>query len=101
MFVESKVFSKYIDDYLSDDEYSELQRHLVAHPEAGVLVRQSGGVRKLRWKAAGKGKSGGIRIIYYIRDGSSIWLLTVYSKSEESNIPGHMLKKIKEAMSDE
>ena len=74
-----------------------LQRHLIASPLAGDLVRGSGGVRKLRWGIPGRGKRGGVRIIYYVRttEGQS-WLLTIYKKSEESTIPGHVLRQIKE-----
>ena len=99
--IESSLFSKLIGNYLDDDEYSELQEHLVKHPNSGDVVPKSGGVRKLRWKVAGKGKSGGIRVIYFLRAKTSIFLLTVYSKSEESNIPGHMLRKIKKELTDD
>lgn len=82
--------------YLSDDEYSELQQLLVSHPEAGDLIRGSGGVRKLRWGVAGRGKRGGIRVIYYVRSREEIWMLTLYAKNVEEKIPAHVLKKIKE-----
>ena len=83
--------------YLSDDEYLELQLSLVANPEAGDLVRGSGGLRKLRWRVAGRGKRGGIRVIYYLRSQQGqMWMLTLYAKNEEENISGHILKKIKE-----
>ncbi len=101
IFIESPIFSKLIGNYLDDDEYAELQAHLLKHPEFGALISKSGGVRKLRWAALGKGKSGGVRVIYYIKDGATFWLLTIYAKSEETNIPGHVLKKIKEAMGDD
>lgn len=101
LFVESQIFTRLIGKYLDDDEYALLQRHLVIHPEAGPIVRGSGGVRKLRWSVSNKGKSGGVRVIYYIRDGDSFWMLTVYSKGELDTIPGQMLKKIKEAMEDD
>lgn len=66
-FIESPVFSSFLPDYLTDDEYSALQEHLCEHPEAGDLIRGSGGVRKIRWARAGSGKSGGIRVCYYVR----------------------------------
>ncbi len=100
LFIESRVFTKLIGNYLSDDEYSELQEHLLSHPGAGPIIRGSGGVRKLRWSVQGKGKSGGVRVIYYIPDGDSFWMLTIYSKGEADSIPGPMLRKIKEAMED-
>jgi hypothetical protein len=52
VFVETSLFSKLLGDYLSDKEYRELQNHLVAHPGAGAVIRASGGMRKVRWRAA-------------------------------------------------
>jgi len=72
----------------------------LSNRKGGAIIRGSGGVRKLRWSVPGKGKSGGVRVIYYIPDGSSFWMLTIYSKGEVETIPGPLLKKIKEAMED-
>ena len=95
IFIETSTFTKLIDTYLSDEEYLGLQKFLLKHPDAGKIVRGSGGVRKIRWAMAGKGKSGGIRVIYYWKQrDDEIWLLTVYGKSEKETIPGHILKKI-------
>ena len=58
-FVETKLFTQLVSDYLSDDEYAALQQAIVAHPEAGDLIRGSGGVRKLRWGLAGRGSAAG------------------------------------------
>ena len=96
-FVETKLFTKSVQEYLSDDEYSALQQSLIANPEAGHIIPGSGGVRKLRWSVAGRGKRGGIRVIYYLRSGQGqIWMLTLYAKNVSENIPAHVLKKIKE-----
>ncbi len=96
-FVETKLFTELVGQYLSDDEYLELQLSLVANPEAGDLVRGSGGLRKLRWRVAGRGKRGGIRVVHYLRSRQGqIWMLTLYAKNEEQSIPGHILRKIKE-----
>jgi mRNA-degrading endonuclease RelE of RelBE toxin-antitoxin system len=101
VFIETSTFTKLIVSYLTDDEYLGLQRFLLAHPDAGQVIRGSGGVRKLRWALPGKGKSGGIRIIYYWkRQESEIWMLTVYSKSERESIPSHILRKIAEGIKD-
>jgi len=62
MFIESPLFSRLVYDYLDDDAYAELQTFLAVNPEAGRLVRGSGGVRKARWSRAGAGKSGGLRV---------------------------------------
>ncbi len=74
-----------------------LQGFLVRHPETGKVIPGSGGVRKLRWGAAGKGKSGGVRVIYYYKkQDSEIWLLTIYGKNVMENIPAHVLRQIAE-----
>ena len=97
IFIETSTFTKLIDTYLTGDEYLGLQGFLLKYPDAGKIVRGSGGVRKLRWAISGKGKSGGIRVIYYWKQqDDEIWLLTVYGKSERATIPGHILKKIAE-----
>lgn len=98
IFVESSIFTKHVGDYLTDDEYADLQRSLIDNPEQGVVIRNSGGIRKVRWKVKGRGKRGGIRIIYYINTPDEIWMLTIYSKAETDTIKGEVLRKIKQAM---
>ena len=96
-FIESKLFSRLVGEYLTDDEYARLQIALIDAPESGALVAGSGGVRKLRWAQPGRGKRGGIRVIYYAKTREGvIWMLTIYAKNEEENIPAHVLRKIKE-----
>ena len=59
------------------------------------MVRGSSGVRKVRWAIAGKGKSGGVRVIYYFKkQDAEVWLLTIYSKNEVESIPAHVLRQI-------
>lgn len=99
IFIETSKFTKLLSDYLSDDEYRMLQWHLQEKPDSGDIVRGSGGVRKVRWAPEGKGKSGGVRVTYYWKKSDyEIWMLTIYSKSEQATIPGHILKKIAEAI---
>ena len=87
-------------NYFTDDEYANIQGFLAANPEAGSVIRDSGGVRKLRWGLPGRGKRGGVRIIYYLRLGQGqVWMLTMYAKSEVESISGPALKTIKEALS--
>lgn len=64
VFIETSIFTKLVYDYLTDEEYLGLQSFLVGNPDAGPVVPGSGGVRKLRWAVAGRGKRGGIRVIY-------------------------------------
>ena len=63
-FIEAIAFTKYVYDYLTEDEYLGLQGFLLQNPEAGKIVRGSGGVRKVRWAITGKGKSGAVRVLY-------------------------------------
>ena len=101
-FVETSLFSKLVVEYLSDEEYVKLQDKLIQDPESGTVIRSSGGVRKLRWAAPGRGKRGGYRVIYYVRRSKEIiWMLTIFPKSETDSIPGHILKRIREEIEDE
>jgi mRNA-degrading endonuclease RelE of RelBE toxin-antitoxin system len=95
IFVETSIFSRALPDHLSDEEYRGLQSHLMERPDAGAIIQRSGGVRKVRWAAHGKGKSGGVRVIYYwIKDDDQIVLLTFYGKSEKENLSTAELKQI-------
>jgi len=96
-FVETKLFTRLIHEYLSDDEYAALQAMLAANPEAGVVIPGSGAVRKLRWRGSGRGKRGGYRVIYFVRrQHGAIWMLTIYPKNEVENIPAYLLKRIRQ-----
>lgn len=96
-FIETRLFTRLVNKLLSDEELASLQQALAADPDGGALIPGSGGVRKLRWGVRGRGKRGGVRVIYYVksRDGV-IWLLTIYSKTEIENIPARTLRSIKE-----
>jgi hypothetical protein len=92
-FVETKLFTRLVQKYLSDDEYFELQQALLANPESGVVIPRSGGIRKLRWGVARRGKRGG----YFLRTRQGqIWMLTLYPKNVAEDIPAHVLKQIKD-----
>lgn len=103
-FVEAPAFSRYREDYLDDDGLRELQTALSKNPEAGDIIRDAGGIRKLRWRDTrrGKGKRGGLRIIYYsfLKDGD-IWLLAIYDKSEVSDLSKHDRDQLKRALESE
>ena len=102
LFIETPIFSKLVYDYLSDDEYAALQWTLVFHPKSGDVIPKSGGIRKLRWSAKGKGKRGDVRVIYYVKTAADeIWLLTLYAKNELDTIPAHILKAIRQEIEDE
>ena len=95
--VETPVFTRRIKAALSDDEYSELQQAMVINPEAGVVIPGGGGLRKLRWAVPGKGKSAGLRIIYYwYASNDRIYMLFVYKKSEQEDLTSKQLSILKE-----
>jgi len=86
-FVETSVFTRRITGALSDDEYRIVQEALLRRPEQGDLIEGTGGVRKLRWSEAGRGKRGGLRLIYYWHvEGEVILMLFLYRKSEQKDL---------------
>jgi mRNA-degrading endonuclease RelE of RelBE toxin-antitoxin system len=86
-FVETSVFTRRIIDALTDDGYRSLQEALLRRPEQGDLIEGTGGVRKLRWSEAGRGKRGGLRLIYYWHaDREIILMLFLYRKSEQKDL---------------
>jgi hypothetical protein len=88
-FVEAPAFSRHREDYLDDEGFRKLQENLATNPEAGNLIPAAGGIRKLRWKdpRRGKGKRGGLRIIYYcFLSNEEIWLLTLYDKDQAADL---------------
>lgn len=102
IFIETTRFSDLADAAFSEDELIALQWFLIRQPNAGDIVRESGGVRKLRWGVGGRGKRGGVRVIYYWKTAKDeIWLLTLYAKNERATIPGHVLREIAREIDDE
>jgi len=86
---------------LDDEGFRELQRGLARYPEAGDLIPGAGGIRKLRWKdpRRGKGKRGGLRIVYYVfLSDEEIWLLTLYDKDEAADLSEDERRQLRRAM---
>jgi len=101
-FVETVLFSRLVAQYLTDDEYRKLQQTLLDDPELGDVIPGSGGVRKVRWGMAGRGKRGGLRVIYFLRlRKGQVWMLTLYPKNVADNIPAHVLKQIRNEIDDQ
>jgi mRNA-degrading endonuclease RelE of RelBE toxin-antitoxin system len=96
VFVETPVFTRRIAGYLEDDEYGRLQSFLALHPHAGKIIQGSGGIRKLRWAGSGRGKRGGLRVIYYWWVSKDrISMLTIYPKSEKDDLTAEQLKQLR------
>ena len=85
--VELPEFRRRVTGLLKEEEKSALISYLAVHPQAGDLLQGTGGIRKLRWSAQGKGKSGGVRVIYYFHNAQMpLFLLTLFGKGEKANI---------------
>lgn len=99
VFIETPLFTKYLQDYLNDDEYCELQNFLIEQPEAGDIIQGTGGLRKLRWSLKNKGKRDGIRVIYYWQTSvTQIYLFTLYAKNEMSDLSSDQKKVLKKML---
>jgi mRNA-degrading endonuclease RelE of RelBE toxin-antitoxin system len=84
---ETSVFTRQVNDLLDHESYRLLQLRLVADPEAGQLIPGTGGLRRIRWQGSGRGKRGGVRVIYYwaTRD-AVVLLLLMYGKNEQDDL---------------
>ena len=81
IFIESPIFTSDLMEHLDDEEYRALQAYLAEHPQSGALLEDTGGLRKIRWAAKGKGKSGGVRVIYYhVTSAHQIRMILIYRK---------------------
>ena len=99
IFVESTIFEKYRESYLTDDEFSLFQAELMSDPKKGEVIQGTGGLRKIRVAGKDKGKRGGSRVIYYFLDDlQRFYLLTIYSKNEMSDLTADQKKQLKAFM---
>ena len=96
VFIEIPVFTEDLLALLSDDEYKEMQKTLLLEPETGDLIQGSGGFRKMRWKQGGKGKRGGVRVIYYWEKlTQKLYLVFIYKKSVQEDLTQDQIKLLK------
>ena len=92
---QTAVFQKYAADIWSDDELDQFVNWIAHNPLAGDAIPGTGGLRKVRWGAGGRGKRGGARVIYYWQDAAGkIWLCRIYAKNEAENLPAAEVRKI-------
>ena len=95
IFVESTIFEKYREDYLTDDEYRLFQAELMSDPKRGDVIQGTGGLRKIRVAVKDKGKRGGARVIYYFLDEKQrFYLLTIYGKNEMADLTADQKKQL-------
>jgi mRNA-degrading endonuclease RelE of RelBE toxin-antitoxin system len=101
IFIESSIFTADLKGLLSDEEYGRLQSYLVKDPEAGDLITQTGGLRKVRWTSEGRGKRGGTRVVYYYAVArSQIRMILIYRKGIKDDLTPKekaVLRKLNEA----
>ncbi|PUA27734.1 MAG: hypothetical protein B0W54_14430 [Cellvibrio sp. 79] len=96
VIIETRLFTRLIKELMSDDQYKKLQEALVNRPDIGDLIKDSGGLRKVRWNQEGTGKSGGLRIIYYwVVDNHHIRMLYVYPKGKQENMTKEQLIQLR------
>ena len=102
VIIETSVFTRQVRDLLPDEQYRKLQAALVGKPTLGPLIRGSGGLRKLRWALPGKGKRGGVRVIYYWAVGQEqLLMLLMYPKSERDDLSPSQLRLLRKLVEEE
>ena len=101
-FIETQIFTSELAGLLNAEEYRRLQLALAHRPEQGALIRGSGGLRKIRWGASGRGKRGGIRVIYYWDPAEEeCYMLFAYPKAEQDDLTQAQLKVLRRLVQEE
>jgi mRNA-degrading endonuclease RelE of RelBE toxin-antitoxin system len=97
IFIETPIFTEDMKELLSDDAYAEFQEYLADNPLVGDIIQQTGGLRKVRWSSQGKGKRGGVRVIYYyVTSASQIRLLLIYKKRIQNDLTSDQKKMLRQ-----
>ncbi len=94
-FIETSIFTERIGTLLTDEAYRNLQAVLAKNPRAGHVVPGAGGLRKIRWRAMGRGKRGGLRIIYYCESAHQLYMVFAYDKKEQGDLTAEQLKVLR------
>jgi hypothetical protein len=97
VIIETSVFTRQVQNLLTDDEYHQLQLALVERPDLGAVIEGSGGLRKVRWARPGHGKRGGVRVIYYWAvEPNRLLMLFIYAKSERDDLSRGQLQTLRQ-----
>lgn len=100
-FVKASTFSRRLVKLLSDERYKDLQAALINNPKLGVVIGGTGGARKVRWSPEGKGKSGGVRVIYYLNEKEArCYMLIIYGKGERDSLTDAQKSTLKKYIKD-
>ena len=102
VIVETSLFTRRVRSLLDDDEYQLLQLALVQNPHAGTVIQGTGGLRKLRWSGLGRGKRGGVRIIYYwFASRDRLLMLMIFAKNEQVDLTSDQRKSLRSIVEEE
>ncbi len=102
VIVETSVFTRQVQQLLSDEEYRHLQIELSNRPNMGAIIPGSGGLCKVRWGLRGRGKRGGVRVIYYWAvEQNRLLMLLIYPKNVQDNLSPAQLKMLKQIVEEE
>ncbi len=101
IFIESRIFTRLVLGLLSDDEYRQLQMALIDQPDLGPVIQGGGGLRKVRWALPGRGKSGGVRVIYYLVTQDRILMVYIYTKGKQDDLTANQLKRLRRIIEEE
>jgi len=93
--IETETFRRQADKIWSEEERLDFISFIAAHPEAGVVIPGAEGARKIRWSAGGRGKRGGVRVIYFTLDTDRLCLVAIYRKSNRENLPPNEIKEVR------
>ena len=102
VIIETSFFTRQVQELLTDEEYRKLQAALINRPDMGPIIRASGGLRKVRWALPGRGKRGGVRVIYYWAvQREQILMLFMYGKTERDDLSSAQLKTLRQIIEEE
>ena len=100
-FIETPTFTRLVSELMEDDDYARLQAVLAFRPATGNVIPGSGGIRKMRWAGSGRGKRGGLRVIYYWQTaGDVVWMLLAYPKNEKDDLSRDQVRQLKALVDD-